>query len=257
MNNDEFDQLFDKAFEKAVTNSDDITSDHQPSWKKVKKRIKTEQKKRAMKRNFRRISVIAASMLLGAIIFGNSNVSNAFNPFYITLKEMPGQIVNIFAGNNDTNDDEAKTPPPTNGENSQNQGDLNVGETGVSVTLEEAKEQVSFNLPAFDYIPNGYTLKETVVFRLPEEDLAKKVRFTFIDQNKETFWVTLTQLESNTTIGSGANADVEEVQLKSGKGYLSLSPDQSSKLEFLQGNVYVTILGTLSKEDIIRFAENI
>jgi hypothetical protein len=194
-------------------------------------------------------------MLLGAVILGGTPVTKAFNPLYQSLKEVPGEIATLFFGNQDRTDHDAKTSPPMDG--SPQNKDLDVGETTVtSVTLEEAKEKVSFHLPSFNYIPLDYELKKTEIFMLQGEGVSKRVRLTFTNQN-HSFWVTLSALDDDTTVGSGAsNANIEEVQLKYGKGYLTVSDDGSSKIEFLKTNIYVIILGQLEKEELIRFAEN-
>lgn len=254
MNKEEFDRLFDDTFDKmATTTQEKYLSDYHPSWEIIKKRIKAEEKKRAMRKTFRNVSVIAASMLLGAIILGSTPITKAFHPFYQTLKELPGEIVTLFFGNQDKTDNSAKTNPPTVGK----QGEDSIGETTViSVTLEEAKEKVSFELPLFNYIPAGYELKNIELFLLQGEELSKKARLTFKNENR-TFWVTLNELNTDTTVGSGAkNAKIEEIQLNFGKGYFTVSDDGSSKLEFLKGNIYVIILGQLEKEELIRFVES-
>lgn len=256
MNKDELDRQFDEAFDKAAFSSpNEFTTDYTPSWKKVKKQIRGMKKRRSRKKLFKNVSVIAASMLLGAMIFGNISVTKAFNPFYQSLKELPGEISTLFFGNQDkAAGDDAKTDPPTDG-TSQSQ-DLNVGETKViSVTLEEAKEMVVFELPSFNYIPIGYEFKKTELFMLLGEGVSKKARFTFTNQT-QSFWVTLNTLADDTNVGSGvSNTNIEEVQLKYGKGYLSVSNDGSSKLEFLKRNIYIIILGKLQKDDIIKIAE--
>lgn len=255
MNKEEFDRLFDEAFDKVTNAPDTFSADYRPSWEKVKKRIRAAEKRHTIKRSFRYVSVIAVSMLLGAMIFGSMPITKAFNPLYQTLKELPGEITTLFFGNQDRTDNGAKTKPPTAGKPESK--DLDIGQTTkISVTLEGARDKVKFTLPSLGYIPTGYELKNTELFMLPGEKLSEKVRFTFKSQNN-TFWVTLSQLGDHTTVGSGAsNAEIEEVQLKYGKGYLTVSNDGSSKLEFLRGNIYIIILGQLDKEDLIRFVES-
>lgn len=257
MNNEEFDRVFDETFDEYSSKApDEYSSDYRPSWKKVKKQIRTIEKRSARKTFFRNLSVIAASMLLGAMIFGGTPVTKAFNPLYQTLKELPGEIATLFFGNQDKTDSDAKTSPPTS-ETQQSQ-DLDINETTViTVTLEEAKERVSFELPTFDFIPTNYELNKIDLFFLQGEGISKKVRLTFSNQSN-SFWVTLSELGDDTTAGSrSTKAHIEEVQLKYGKGFLTISDDGSSKLEFLKGNIYVIIIGKLQKEELLHFAENI
>lgn len=261
MNKNEFDRLFDDACDKVENATDTFSTDYRPSYAKVKKRIRAIEKRRTIKRSFRRISVIVASLLLGATIFSSIPVTKAFYPFYQTLKELPGEIATLFFGNQDKTDSNgAKTAPPTEGKLQQDGIKNNIkGESKtVTVSLEEARKQVNFDIPTFGYIPASYELRKTELLLLPGESSSTKVTFTFKDQENNTFWVTLIQLEDNTTIGSGANKEqMQKVQLKYGTGYLVIAPDGSSRLEFLKGNIYVSILGTLSKNDLIRLAENL
>ncbi|WP_163537359.1 DUF4367 domain-containing protein [Gracilibacillus sp. YIM 98692] len=254
MNKDEFDRLFDESFDKMVHNKpDEHSSDYRPSWKKLKKQLRFMEKKRNRKTFLRNVSVVFISMFLGAFIFGNMVETKAFNPFYQTLKEMPGEINSLFFGNKDKAENDAKTKPPT--ENINN--DLDITNSIVSVeTLEAVQMKSDIPIPSFDYVPKGYEFKNADLFMLQGKSISKKVRLTFSNQEK-SFWVTLNSLENDTTVGSGSkSANITEMQLKYGKGYLTVSKDGSSKLEFLKGNIYIIILGDLPKEELIRFAEN-
>ncbi|WP_144353450.1 hypothetical protein [Paenibacillus darwinianus] len=57
------------------------------------------------------------------------------------------------------------------------------------------------------------------------------------------------RLDGDMTIGSGANqSDVQEVSLKRGTGYLAIAKYGTSKLDFLNVNLHVAILGKLAKD---------
>lgn len=108
------DRIFDEKFDDMASNApDEYSSDYRPSWKKVKKQIRTIEKRGARNRFFRNVSVITASMLLGAMIFDSTPVTKAFNPLYQTLKELPEEIATLFFGNQDKMDSDANTGPPT------------------------------------------------------------------------------------------------------------------------------------------------
>ncbi|MDC3425096.1 DUF4367 domain-containing protein [Aquibacillus sp. 3ASR75-11] len=255
MNKDEFDRLFDESIDKMENSKpDDHSSDYRPSWKKVKKKIRSIEKSRNRKTFLRNVSIVFISMFLGAFIFGNMIETKAFNPFYQTFKEMPGDIASFFFGNQDKDVNDAKTEPPTIGAQSN---EVDISEEIKTVhKLEEVQKNVEFPIPSFGYVPQGYKFKNADLFILQGEDISNKVRFTFSNQEK-SFWVTLSSLDSDTTVGSGANsANINKVQLKHGEGYLTVSKDGSSKLEFLKGNVYVIVLGELPKEELILFADN-
>ncbi|PXW86020.1 uncharacterized protein DUF4367 [Streptohalobacillus salinus] len=192
-------------------------------------------------------------MIIGAFVFGNINETKAFNPFYQSLKEIPGDITSLFFGNKNE-ESEAKTDPPSNGIADK---EMELTDKVVSVnSLEEVQNRSAFQIPSFKYIPVGYKFKNADLFMLDGDNTFRKVRLTFSNKEK-SFWVSLNPLESDTTVGSGSKkSNIKEIQLKNGKGYLTISDDGNSKLEFLRGNVYVSVLGDLPQEELIRFANN-
>lgn len=254
MHKEDFDKWFDDAFDQLRDKSD--IPDYRPSWDKVKKSLKIKEKRRMRNRMFRNVSVIAASMLLGAILFSSTPITTAFNPFYQTIKQLPGDIVTIFFGNEDNTYDDAKTLPPANEYDNSNL-EVDIGPTEIITTsFEQARDKANFTLPAFSYIPHGYQFEKTELFMTPGEDLSKKVRFTFRGQSN-ALWVTFIQLENNMTITSGSTkANVEEIEFYFGIGYLTLAHDGSSKIEVLKGDIYISVLGYLEKDELIRFMEN-
>lgn len=257
MNNhhDEFDQKFDEAFDEIARDlAETFTPDHRPSWEKMKIRLKVERRKKRLKKTVRHVSGLVSAMILGAMILGNFNVTKAFNPFYQNLKQFPGEVVSFFFGNKDESEEVPKTPPPLTGNAASNV--YSVQTSIQTVSLDEAGNQLAFSIPTFGYVPTDYELNKTEIFMKQEMGIATKVRLTFQGSSDKTFWVTLQQLDHSSTIGSRANKSrIEVIQTKYGKAFFVVSQDGSSKLEFLNGNIYVNILGELKKKELIDFID--
>ncbi len=264
MNEDEFDELFDKAFDNTAKNMPPtFVPDHRKTWQNIQQEMKKMERKQTFRRRMNLIGVAAASVLLGAVLFSSPVVTKAFNTFYQSVKDLPGQVVAFFFGNQDKSGEGAKTKPPTDGEitdnptNSPNSvigGELQT----ITVTLGEAKEKVNFPLPSFGYTPEGHVLTRINIFLNPGETLSNQIVFTYTNEDNRLLRITLNKLEKDSALGSGADiseATVEEIQLKHGTGYLTLSQKGANKLEFLMTNIYVHIMGYLSKDEIIKLAE--
>ncbi len=264
MNEDKFDELFDKAFENAAkTIPPTFVADHRGTWFNIQRAMKRTERKRAFQRRIGLFGVIAASILIGALLFGNPVVTKAFNPFYQSIKELPGQLVTFIFGTQDQLENGAKTKPPTDeGMSSNPTADHNLVNSGdlqiVTITSEEAKASVNFPLPSFGYLPEGHTLTRIEIFLNPDEIVSNQILFTYTDEDQHLLRITMNKLVNDSVLGSGANtseATVEEIGLKHGIGYLTLSEEGTNKLEFLLTNIYVHIMGYVSKDEIIKLAD--
>ncbi|MEB3100085.1 hypothetical protein [Ferviditalea candida] len=124
--------------------------------------------------------------------------------------------MSFFFGSRESTEEGAKTKPPTDGTmQNGNTQDLDLSgqmQAEETLSLEEAKAKAVFVLPEFHDIPSSYQLNKIELFHLPNENKAAKVRFTFRNESNKVFWVTMTLLQGDMSIGSGANgAKVEEI----------------------------------------------
>lgn len=108
MNKREFDDLFDKAFDEAAKEQS-FVPDSEESWKRVERRL---EKKRTRKARLKLLPYIAASFVLGALIFGTPTATEAFNPFIKAVASITDDVVSIVFGAGGKKDTKALTPPP-------------------------------------------------------------------------------------------------------------------------------------------------
>jgi hypothetical protein len=259
MNKDELDQLFDEAFQKAAEKMPPTYKpDHRNAWNQIQKKMKPLQRKKAFQKMIFRFGLIAASVLFGAVLVGNPVVTQAFTPFYQSVKTLPDQMVSFFFGNKDNPGTGNKTKPPRDVPKStipSSGGDLQT----IAIHPEEASQKVVFALPSFSYPPSGYTLTRTEIFLNPGELQSKEIMYTYVNPDKKIFRITLNKLENDSSIGSGASNNgelIETLQLHNGTAYLTMARDGTNKLEFLWTGVYIHMMGFVSKEELIKVAEN-
>ncbi|WP_169088573.1 DUF4367 domain-containing protein [Paenibacillus sp. PL91] len=257
MKKENFDHLFDIAFEEASKHHA-VIPDPDPSWGKIELQLRRQVKRRT---RYKIIPYIAASFILGAIVFGSPTVTKAFNPFFQTVKTIQSNVVTFIFGSNDNSSHNAKTAPPGQDERPDGQDIINGGLTEKQyLTWEEASHDLEFSPHVLKFVPPGFTLTDIRLFFLSGKEKAFKVISFFSDSSTKSFIVSIRILSSNETITSGSDVDAgqyETISLFDTDAYLFSTHDGRTSLDFIKGNLYFSISGSLSKEEIIKVAKNI
>ncbi|WP_199615715.1 DUF4367 domain-containing protein [Paenibacillus alkalitolerans] len=251
MNKADFDALFDEAFDSAVQNKYVNTPDPEPSWQKVRAKLAKRRRAAMLRRRFQLVATVAVSMLIGATLFSGAQPIQAFNPFFQYMKEIPGDVVQMFFGSTDApSDAEAKTPPPPP------TGDL----TMTAYSLDETKNLFP-EMPEVTYIPSGYTFTDAELLTYETGLPYHQASLSFIDTEGNILIVLFIQLNGNTSVGTQMNTkegSVKEIQVKgSGTGYLSYDGNRYRKLEYMKQDLFVRVAGGISEEEIMRIAEGL
>jgi len=259
VNKDDFDRAFDSAFEDAVKNH--LPSpDPDPSWA----RVETILKKQGSIRKYRLIPyAVAAAVIMGAFLFATPSVTKAFTPFSQAIKSIQSGVSSIIFGNDSEYRGKAKTdPPPDNG----NPGEGQVVDNGLQgekhySTWEEAAQNIVFANPTIGFVPQKYKIEDVVLFFGNGQEKAKKAVLMYTNQNEgKNFLLTFRMLEHNETVTTGTDnnaGEYKEVQVNGQKAYLLITKDTRSSLDYMMGNVVVSIAGSLTREEIIQIAEEI
>ncbi|SFJ55923.1 protein of unknown function [Paenibacillus sp. UNC496MF] len=259
MKKEEFDRAFDFAFEDAVKKH--LPSpDPDPSWARVEMILK----KRRNIRKYRFIPyAVAAMVIIGAFLFATPSVSKAFTPFSQAIKSIQSGVSSIIFGNDSEYQGKAKTaPPPDNGNSSEGQVLDNglLGEKHYS-TWEEASQNIAFSNPKIGFVPQKYKLEDVVLFfRNGQAEATRAVLIYTNTKEKKNFLLTFRMLEHNETVTSGTDniaGEYTEVQVNGQKAYLLITKDTRSSLDYMIGNIVVSITGSLTKDEIIQIAEKI
>lgn len=261
MNNAQFDQLFDAAFE---VSSEQLqiqnNVDHRASWQRVQPRLLKLHRRKSIRSKVTKLTVIAASLLLGAAIFGNNPAARAIDPIYATLKEYPSGVMSFFFGRGeDTDASNAKTaPPPAFGEGLDIEK-MNESTYVAHVNEAQASSLLSFPAPVFRYIPTHYTFDEAqIYFREDQEKKADVVAYLFVNENEKYMHVSLKKLAANTGIGTSKVSEgvtVKKIQLSDVSAILTTATNGSSSLETIRGDIHISMSGIVPSDELIRMYE--
>lgn len=255
----EFDRMFDAAFEAAAGQPPDQAADHSPSWQRVQQRIIAQRAKKNLRSKLARLSVIAASLIIGAAVFGNTQAAKAIEPLYASLKEYPSGVMTfIFGRSDDADASKAKTSAPPEFTEGMKVETLGNNLIGVFVTRDQAANRLSFRAPAFNYVPEGFAFSEAEVYYFEGRDKADQVTYTF--QNKEGFVISFTLRKLQSGTGLSVPIQKEGVTNKklqlNGKSVLLTYTDNSSAIETIDGDIHILLTGPIKKEDVVRIYEN-
>lgn len=258
VNRDDFDRLFDKAFEDA-TKQQISPPDPDPSWAAVSEKLRKRRKKRNMK-PFLYIAV--ASFFVITFAFLSPGATKAFDPFIQSIKDLQSGVVSFIFGNHV--DDEGHgltTPPPDMAEPTEGQ----IIEKGVLdqtsyATWEEAAGHIEFDPPSIGYLPEGDHLSEVILFTERNKKAEKAVLLYSNSDEGRSWMLTFRLLQRNETLTTGSDSsagEYKQVEVSGQTGYLFITKDGRASLDYMMGNIVVTIAGTLTEEQILKVAENI
>lgn len=265
MNRDTFNRLFDEAFEHAAKQVEHDVPESEQSWQRVQARLKQEQRRTDWRWRAKFIGIAAASMLIGACFLGNIGIIKAFQPFTETLKQFDDKMISLIIDTTDSSEAGALTPPPFDDaleEDDELPADgVELYETEIS--FEEADAATHFPFPAVDYIPEPYQLNKLIMTSIEKhsEPISFRYEFTANDSERERpfLLVKINVLQDNSSLSSGGpKNDMEVIQLADGEqAYLYDIRNGVWKLEYAYPSHHITILGKVSKEEIIKLANSI
>ncbi|MBB6731836.1 DUF4367 domain-containing protein [Cohnella zeiphila] len=256
---------FDKAFEEAARNID-FTPDFEASWQRVEKKLK--RRRRRPWNRLRMLPYIALSFVLGALLFGTPTFSRAFAPFFESLQNVQDGLVHVVIGSQTVVTTKPKTAPPP-GYQPPSREEHEAGETiGVSTEVnydswEEAKKNLSFKPPAIGYVPPGYTLDHVMVsipFQKDKANLAGLIYSHLEDKVNGGYSILIKQIATGEKISSDYDENagkLEILDIDGKQGYLFLTNDGYSGLDFRYGQLYVSIAGDLDREQILQVGKQI
>ncbi|TCZ80169.1 DUF4367 domain-containing protein [Paenibacillus albiflavus] len=274
MNDADFDKLFDQALEQA-TIQHQTTPDPTASWKRVEGMLRRQKKKSHL---LKMLPYIAASFVLGAVLFGSNVATNAFPPFFHGIESIQKDMYSFVFGTTDGEIKKALTSAPTDepmnepmnepmyGPNVNSKGipdgtDISVGlNTERSFkSWEEARPLVLFSQVNVNYIPKDLNVKEILLFFHPNKVQANQAVLIYTSDTKRLL-IKFDLLEENQVLTATANKNdgtLETIQINNTDAYLYVSNNGDVSLQYMTMNLYISISGNVSKEEIIQVANNI
>jgi outer membrane lipoprotein-sorting protein len=126
------------------------------------------------------------------------------------------------------------------------------------LTLEEAREQASFEILTPEYMPEGYAFNYSTVYNYSEvvSDSQETETITLIYTNEEASIILAETLQESQPQDSAILGNGEDVEINGIKGkYLALG--DMKLLKWKLGNIYFTLNAPLEKAEILKIANSI
>ncbi|CAM2778448.1 DUF4367 domain-containing protein [Paenibacillus sediminis] len=258
-----FDKLFDESFEQALSVSYLTSEDaKKSSWLKVQRQIESMNRRKNRLRGIRMISVVAASVLIGAVLFSPPVVTKALSPFYQGVQSFGDGMVSVIFGNqnNALSKEDAKTPPPPEAVEDPNKPSATMIKEGNSsfetVPFSEAQSKVSFTLPGLSYIPAKFQIDHVELLFESNKTLSSQATLFYKSSDGNQFRVIFDQIELNEVQTSSGTNHTEEIELsKDSKAYLTIDGSKFSSIQFMVNDIHVKIFGQLSRDELIEIAK--
>lgn len=260
MKKDQFDELFDTTFEETIKNHE-FVPDSEASWQKVEYQLNRRLKSQ---NRFKALPFVAASFVLGAVLFGTPVVTSAFTPFYHTIKSIQQGMVSFIFGSDEGHSTKPKTlPPPDQPQSSSQSGqDVKNGDTSQKDfgSWEEASKFVSFQPPKIKFVPDGFKLSKVLNFFPHGRGNATTAILLYSGPENMNFTITLRQIEKGEKLASGYQEDsgtFQNIKINNNDAYLFLAKDGTTSVEYMVGGMYISVIGNVNKEQTIQIASNI
>jgi hypothetical protein len=225
----------------------------------VQQQLITQRKRKSIQSKLSKLAIIVASLLLGAVIFGNTQAARAIEPIYATLKEYPSGVMGFFFGRAEDNDpSKAKTAPPPGYAESLDIVELNTDLHSAIVTQAQASKLLSFRAPVFQFIPTGYSFYQAQIYFYDHKERADQVIYSFTTDKDKAMSVIMQKTKPNTGLGTNNVAEgvtVKKIQLSDGPAILTSATNGSHSLETMVGDIHISMSGIVPANDLIRMFE--
>ncbi|WP_170287084.1 hypothetical protein [Paenibacillus faecis] len=270
----DFETKFDQAFQQAVEALPFYTdADRRKSWEHIREKLNRDKIRRKRRKQMQLAGIVAASMLIGGVIFSPPLATQAISPIYQELKNWGNGVTQLVFGNGRQTDSTgvmASIPAvqPDEGEAQPTRKSIHLVASNVSevvkVSEEEARESLDFPLPNLTYIPERFQLQSIEII-IPAElqgdpnPFGKSAHLRYRSDQGHFLRISFDLLLQNETMTmTNLYAEkTEEVELDNGSiAYLSTGHGKA-KINLMLGNVHFMAYGQVSREEILRIANGI
>ncbi|MCR2806535.1 DUF4367 domain-containing protein [Paenibacillus soyae] len=256
MNKEEFDEWFDHAFEESVKDHN-FVPDASASWERVQKQINRRNRRR---KQLRTLPYVAASFLLGALIFGTPTATDAFKPFFRAYNTVVEGVNKIVFGSQQPSDVVPKTLPPPDYQGGTSGAPAASGGTSNKLSVTDPSElpDLEFEKPSIPYIPEEFVLTHIRTMKtLPDQYKYNLVRYAYTRDDGMILSIEVVKLPPGAIISSGGSTEGvvrKQLTVHGAEAFLYLGDDGWSSLEYMRNDIYVKIGGPVDEETIVRIA---
>lgn len=263
MNKKQLERQFDEAFEEHMEQAPDVTpqADYRDSWNRLQPLLAKEKRKRERRSRLGMAVAIAGSLVLGGVIFNNTHVARAIEPLYASILELPSGLGSLIFGNpTDDKSIKAKTDAPPGHVIQPSGEEIEAISRQADISEAELPSVLAFNVPKFNYLPEGYSLYRIRVYYYGTENKADMVDYNFVHTSGAGLTVNFMLLKSDTAFFANSPKEgitTKTIDINGAPAIFSFTEQKHSTLETLLDNKRVFATGVLDEADIIHLFEGI
>ncbi|WP_433946860.1 DUF4367 domain-containing protein [Paenibacillus sp. SN-8-1] len=256
---DELDELIREAFITSSHTSLPTQAQRRESWLNISQLLQKDNRRRNFVRRFQWFGIIAASFALGALLVTPPMITQAVSPIYQHVQRLGTGIVQVVFGKEayiDTS--QAKTSPPPSVD-AQEHAERVTSSGKIKpevVTLEEARNNISFVLPTLPTPPARFKLDNIALFRTDKSTKTGWMEFSYSTKNGGIFRICLRKLESNQSITFLSNPDTKQIKLNNGSSAFFTGGDLPN-IKFVNDSIHIQMYGNVTEEELLQAANQV
>ncbi|MNH82951.1 hypothetical protein D3C87_510910 [compost metagenome] len=256
---DELDELIHEALITSPHTSLPTEEQRRESWLNIKPDLQRDKRRRTFLRRFQWFGIIAASVALGALLFTPPMMTQAVSPIYQHVQQLGTGFAQVVFGKEAYMDtSQAKTsPPPSIDEEKLTERVTSYGELKPEVvTLEEARNNISFVLPTLPTPPSRFKLDNIALFRTDKSAKTGWMEFNYSSKKGGIFRIGLRKLEPNQSITFMSSPDTKQIKLNNGSSAFFTGGDFPN-IKFVYDSIHIHIYGNVTEEELLQAANQV
>lgn len=130
----------------------------------------------------------------------------------------------------------------------------------LKVSEDQSRSYADFKLGVPQTLPDGYHFEEAMVTLDPQKAKSNNIILVYSNEKEYLLRISYFKLAPRSAMSTGFNspASTEEVFLRGSKGLLTRSRDDFVRLDWLEGDTFISISGReLAGEQVVKMAESL
>ncbi|WP_438444425.1 DUF4367 domain-containing protein [Gorillibacterium sp. sgz5001074] len=266
MDNKKLDELFDEAFDEAVRSELKMeVPDPSASWERMSVKLQKHVRRRRLRKRLQTAALAVAALLLAVAVFSPAKETEAFLPVTKIWDGVKDGVVTLFQGDKKELEKEPSkkmltAPPPGNVGPIMGQGTTDEFEIAATVqvkTLDEAKAATVSRVPVPTYVPAGYQLFQAELRTNAAKRLVNGVMLYQESGSGAALALTVTPVAMNKYSNLQVDPDdkLEHLQISGTEAAYIRKGADTGFLNWMDSNYAYQLIGKVSKEEMVRFAE--
>lgn len=242
MNDDHFEKLIKESIHQHLQDVSIPPFSKEKTWNQIHERLYGVQDRKR-----RRLKLIAVSSLTGLMLvfFLLTPQSGAFDKLAAMFYQIQNTATQLFVSTEDPNK-----------EINNLQEGTEFGNTPQDMNLHEAQKHIDFEIIVPEYIPEGFNLKNVTVMANEANLQSDHVIVNYVGK-EGSLAIEQSGLSEGFGMGMSANTDnVEKMMVGVNEVMLIHYEDQSKEAYWTTEDLFISIYGYISEEDLIKIIES-